>query len=333
MFQEAADRSFARIGRGGYADTRALLVVHRGSVVYERYAEGFDATTRFQSWSMAKSFTNALVGIQVRRGVLELDAAADVPAWRAEGDPRGAITVRQMLHMSSGLANGDVSGTETDGVLSRMLFGDRTGYMAEFSSQVELDHPPGRFWAYSTATSIILADIVGREVSGGRQGMLALMYRELFTPIGIESAVPEFDREGRFIGGAYIHCTARDYARFGLLYLRDGVWEGQRILPEGWVDFTRTRAPAENNGNYAAHFWLPDEPVGKQFPSLLGAPPSTFSANGNDGQFIIIVPSHDLVVVRLGVLQSTSWKQVSQDLVEILHAFPEAGAAAPAEGG
>jgi CubicO group peptidase (beta-lactamase class C family) len=282
---------------------------------------------------MAKSFTNALVGIQVRRGAMDVDAPADVPAWRGAGDPREAITPRHMLHMSSGLANGDSDGTDSSSVLSRMLFGDRTDRMAAFAADVELAHRPGDFWAYSTATSVVLADLIGRQLGGGREEMLAFMRRELLSPTGMTSAVPEFDAAGSFVGGAHIHCTARDYARFGLLYLRDGVWDGRRILPEGWVDFTRTRAPAANNGNYAAHFWLSDPPVGDQFPSLVGAPPSTFSANGNDGQFVIVVPSHDLVVVRLGVLQSTSWPEISGELVEILHTFPDQGAGLVEEGG
>jgi CubicO group peptidase (beta-lactamase class C family) len=204
--------------------------------------------------------------------------------------------------------------------------------MADFAAQVDLVHPPGTYWAYSTATSIILAGIVGRQVGGGRDEMLAFMRTELFAPLGMESAVPEFDEAGRFVGGAHIYCTARDFARFGLLFLRDGVWKGRRILPEGWVGFSRTRAPAKNNGNYAAHFWLPDPPVGNQFPSLLGAPPSTFSANGSDGQFIVIVPSHDLVLVRLGLLQGTSWAEVSEDIVQILQAFPDLSKAATRKG-
>lgn len=317
----AVSALFAATGRGGLADTRALLVVHRGSIVFERYSEEFGRDSRFQSWSMAKSLTNALVGILVRDGKLDIDAPAPVAAWRSPGDPRGAITLRHMLHMSSGLANED-EGTRPDGFVARTLFGDRVHDMAAFNADVPLAHEPGTHWAYSTGTSILIASIAGQAIGSTREAIRAYMRRELFDPLGMKSAMPEFDEAGSFVGGAHFHATARDYARFGLLYLRDGVFDGRRILPAGWVDFSRTPAPAANNGNYAGHFWLSLPPGPDQFPSLTDAPDGTFSANGNEGQFIAIVPSHDLVVVRLGALHRTSWASLSDHLEEVLHAFP-----------
>ncbi len=322
-FDANVDSTFARIGRGGLPDTRALLVVRGGRIVFERYAEGFDRDSRFHSWSMAKSFTNALVGIAVREGWMDPSAPPGIAAWKGLDDARREITLTHLLHMTSGLDNADGQGQSADGFASRMLFGEEAHDMAAFAGSAPLVHPPGTHWEYSTATSVLLAALVQSKAGPGRDEMLDFMRRELFEPLGMRSATPEFDGIGRFVGGAHMHCSARDYARFGLLYLRDGVWEGRRILPEGWVDFTRTLAPASNNGNYAAHFWLSHTPAPGQFASLVGAPPSTFSANGNDGQFIAIVPSHDLVLVRLGILQASTWAQLMRELVELIQAFPE----------
>ena len=319
----ATEALFRDRGRGGLPDTRALLVVQRGAIVLERYAPGFDDASRFHSWSVAKSFTNAVVGILVGQKKLDIDAPADVPLWHREpDDPRAAITLRNLLQMSSGLSHGD-GRQSASSVVSRMLFGDQVDYMAEFAADCELEHPPGSYWEYATATSNLVADIAQRSIPADRAGMLSFMRRELFEPLGIRSAVPEFDGTGHFIGGVNIHASARDYARLGLLFLRDGVWQAKRILPAGWVDFSRTRAPAKNNGNYAAHFWLSIEPAEGQFPSLLGAPRSTFSANGAQGQFIAIVPTKDLIVIRLGVLHSSTWPQISEALTRVIQPFPE----------
>ena len=313
---------FAAIGRGGLEDTRALLVVRGGSIVFERYAEDFGRDSRFQSWSMAKSITNALVGILVREGKLDIDAPAPVAAWRSPGDPRGAITLKHMLQMSSGLANVDEP-VGVDSFVARTLFGDRAHDMAAFNADVPLVHEPGTHWAYSTGTSILIASIAGRAIGSTREVTRAYLRRELFDSLGMKSAMFEYDEAGTIVGGAYFHATARDYARFGLLYLRDGNFDGRRILPVGWVDFSRTPAPAANNGDYAGHFWLSLPPGPDQFPSLTDAPMGTFSANGNEGQFIIIVPSHDLVVVRLGVMHSnTTWDSLSDQLEAVIHAFP-----------
>lgn len=317
----AFDSAFSAVGRGGLPDTRALLVVRHGAIVAERYAPGFGPNNRFQSWSMAKSVTQALVGILVRRGALDVHAPANVPVWRGNGDPRGRLTLDHLLHMTSGLANQDDLHDPADSLVTRMLFGDKSAHMAEVAAAVPLAHEPGTRWAYSTATSMIVADIVQRAVGGGKEEMLALMHRELLDPIGMRDAVPEFDAGGTFMGGGFFHASARDYARFGYLYLRDGVWEGRRILPEGWVDYARTPAPAQNNGTYGAHFWTNLPPAEGQFDLVPGGPRSAFGATGNDGQLIIIVPTRDLVVVRLGEMQASSWNTVTKDVAEIVAAF------------
>jgi CubicO group peptidase (beta-lactamase class C family) len=319
--ENIAGAAFAARGPGGDPDTRALLLVHRGRVVFERYAPGFHRDSRFQSWSMAKNVTQALIGILVRQGRLDLKAPADVPAWKSEGDPRGAITLDDLLHMSSGLDNADGEERERS-LVAELLFGRGSADMAAFGAAFPLTREPGTHWAYSTATSMIVADIAGRTIGGGREGILDFMHRELFDPLGMRSAVPEFDASGHFAGGVFMHASARDYARFGLLFLRDGVWGGRRILPGGWVDYTRTPAPAANNGTYGAHFWLNYEPGPDQFANLPGGPESAFSVNGASGQFIMLIPTHDLILVRLGELHSSSEAEISGTLAEIVKLFP-----------
>jgi len=313
--------AFTAKGRGGVPDTRALVVVHHGAIVAERYAPGFGPQSRFQSWSMAKSITQALIGILAREGRLDVNAPAPVPAWRAPGDPRGELTLDQLLHMSSGLANAD-GGLGTDTFVTRLLFGEGSRDVFAYASEVPLIHPPGSFWDYSTATSMILAGVVGRTVGGGREGMLAFMRGKLFGPLGMRSAVPEFDAAGTFMGGAFVWASARDWARFGLLFLRDGVWDSARVLPVGWVDYARTPAPAPNNGVYGAQLWLNLEPKQDQFKPLPGGPASAISVNGNDGQMVVIVPTHDLVVVRLGAMQASTWPSVTGDVAAAVAAFP-----------
>lgn len=322
----ALDQAFTAIGRSGLPDTRALLVVHHGAIVAERYAQGFGTSNRFQSWSMAKSITQALVGILVRQGTLDLAASVSVPAWQRDDDPRHRLTLDHLLHMTSGLANEDDTTDPASSVVVAMLFGDRSAKMAEYAASLPLSHEPGTDWQYSTASSMIVADIVQRALGGGKDDMLRFMRAELFDRIGMRSAVPEFDAGGTFMGGGFVYATARDYARFGYLYLRGGVWDGTAVLPPGWVDYTRTPAQAANNGVYGANFWLNLTPAPGQWSKILpGGPESAFAANGNNGQVIMIVPTHDLVVVHLGEMQSTSWPAVSANLADIVAAFPAAG--------
>ena len=312
---------FAPIGRGGAPDTRALLVVQAGRVVSERYAPGFGAGSRFRSWSMAKSVTNLLIGILVRDGKLALDAPAPVPRWQREGDERRALTLRQLLNMTSGLDNAD-GGDGPNSFIARLFFGGFSSDTAAAAEKVELVYAPGTHWAYSTGTSQILSGIVARSVGDGRDGVRAFLERELIRPLGVKTLVLESDAAGTPLGGGYVWASARDWARLGLLYLRDGVWDGQRILPAGWVDFTRSVAPAENNGTYGAQFWICAEPAAGQYP-LLHPGIDAFEMNGNAGQFVVIVPDRDLVVVRLGEMHASTWPQLNDQIGALIEAFPK----------
>ena len=274
--------------------TRAVVVMQGGRIVAERYATGIGADTPLAGWSMSKSVMNALVGVLVQQGRLAVDSPAPISEWQHPGDQRGAITVDQLLRMSSGLRF-DESQDHPRSDVMRMLFG--TGDIAAFVTGREMAFAPGTHWNYSNASSNILAVAI-RNVLRDRAIYLAFPRRALFDPLGMSSAVLETDAAGTFIGSSYMYATARDWARFGMLYLRDGVWDGTRILPAGWIDYTRTPAPADTARKYGAHFWLeiPGE-YGGADPRL---PVQAFHAAGHEAQFLTIVPSRDVVIVRLG---------------------------------
>jgi CubicO group peptidase (beta-lactamase class C family) len=268
-------------------ETHAVVVVHRGVLIAERYGPGIRADQTLRSWSIAKSILHALLGILVRDGRLDVDAPAAVPEWADPADPRRRITVDQLLRMSSGLGYLEDYDDELSDV-RQMLFGAGREDMARYAATRPLVADPDTEFRYASGQSLILSRILGDIVGGGADGCRAFMRRELFDPIGMTSAAPRFDAAGTFIGSSYVFATARDFARFGLLYLRDGVWEGRRILPEGWVDRARTPTPTAPLRDYGSHFWIP------------AGLPGAFSANGFEGQRILIVPAHDLIVVRLG---------------------------------
>lgn len=295
----ALDRAFVEAAQAEMGETHAVLVVHRARLIAERYARRMGADDLFPSWSIAKSMLHALVGILVRNGRIDLYAPADVPLWRGPEDPRRAITIDQLLRMSSGLAfNESYTDCEASDVL-HMLFGAGKADMATYAATRPLAHPPDTHWNYSSGSSNIVSGII-RRILGGERAYRAFMRRELFERIGMRSATPRFDDVGTFIGSSFVNCTARDFARFGLLYLRDGVWEGARVLPAGWVDYARTPTPTQPEHQYGAHFWVDT------------AGPGTFSANGYGGQWTLIVPEEDLVVVRLGHSQEEQKPAVAE---------------------
>jgi CubicO group peptidase (beta-lactamase class C family) len=290
-FDTLVDEAFAGKVTPTLGETHALLVVQGGRITFERYGEGFDAASTHHSWSMAKSITQALIGLLVKDGKLDIRAPADVPEWAR--DVRAEITLDQLLRMSSGLKFVEdyaPNGGPSDVIA--MLFQEGKDDVAAYAASQPLEHAPGTYWSYASGTSNIVSRIASRTLNAYGPAFERFMRARLFEPIGITSAQPRFDAAGTFIGSSYCFMSARDFARFGLLYLRDGVWEGKRLLPEGWVDYARTptfqQAGVESN-RYGAHWWLD-----------FGGPGS-FSANGYDGQFTIIVPERDLIIVRHGV--------------------------------
>ena len=282
---------------GPLQTTYAVVVVHRGCLVAERYGsviehwdkpdEPVSASTHLLSWSMAKSMLHAVVGMLVSEGALELNTPAAVPIWQHDG--RSEITVEHLLCMRDGLDfTEDYLDARASDVIE-MLFGVGAEDVAGFAADRLLAAPPGERFNYSSGTSNVIAGIV-RDVVGAGDAYRSFLQKRLFDPIGMSSADPRFDDVGTWIASSYVYATARDFARFGLLYARDGVWDGERVLPEGWVDHARRmRSVDEETGRlYGAHWWGVDDGRG------------TFCAQGYEGQSIVICPPLDLVFVRLG---------------------------------
>lgn len=286
--------------------TLAVLVMQQGQILAEQYASGVDAETPLPGWSMTKSVMNALTAVLVRDHVLTLDQPAPVPAWQHAGDPRAAITIGQLLTMCSGLSFDEGMASPRSDVM-RMLFG--AGDVAAYATHKPLASVPGARWEYSSGTSNTLSLAI-RNTFGSESSYLQFPRRALFARIGMSGAVLETDAAGTFVGSSYMYATARDWARFGTLYLQDGVWGGERILPEGWVAYTTSPAPCDPDRHYGAQFWLqiPAEYAGRDGQ----LPVPAFHAVGHEGQFVTIVPSLRVVIVRLGRTRyPESWDQAA----------------------
>jgi CubicO group peptidase (beta-lactamase class C family) len=317
------------------AETRALVIMHRGKVITERYGEGYDEDTRFVSWSMAKSFTGALIGFLVSDGRLVLDDPAPVPAWQRTGDPRGEITLRQLLHMSSGLSHTEV-GPEDGKQLyeadtQRMLFLDGASDAAGYAEAQTMEAEPGAKFEYSSATSVILSDIITRTLTESkdpqvrRDVTMRFIRGRLLEPLGMDGTYPEFDANGTFLGGSMLQATARDYAKFGEFLRHNGAKKGAQHLPVSWVKFMKSSS--KNDPAYGGHIWLNKKrPEGRNtvlFPD--NGPDSIFAALGHLGQQIVVSPKQKLTVVRLGKTQDDVLKPMSDQIGVIMALFPISG--------
>ena len=320
----AIDALFAD-GKAG--ETRALLVLSGGRIVAERYGPGFDAGTRLIGWSMSKSITGVLIGLLVADGRLRLDESVPIPAWQRSGDARGEITLRQLLQMRSGLRHteGGSPAWRSDEV--RMMFLDGRGNMAAYAEEQPLGEEPGSKWEYSSATSVILADIAARTLSDSpdpaarRQAVADYLQARLFGPVGMRSMVAEFDDAGTLIGSSMIHGTARDWARFGEFLRGGGAVAGAQVLPRSWVEFM-TR-PAPGNPGYGAQLWLNRPQANGKVELLPGrAPQSLFAAIGHGGQYVLVSPDQQLTVVRLGMSSTAQRARVLDHLAAIVGQFP-----------
>lgn len=297
-------------------NTRALVVVHRGRIVAERYAPGFAAAMPLIAWSMTKGALNALVGLRIKDGKIALTDRALLPEWRGEGDKRRDISLDQLLRMESGLEF-DESYDDPLADVTVMLFA--RGDMAKFAADKPLLHPPGTHWAYSSGTSLLISRAL-RATFANEEDYLRYPRERLFGPLGMRSAVLTSDAAGTLVGSSLLYASARDFARLGLLYLQDGVWQGKRLLPEGWVAYTLTPAKDAPDGTYGAHMWL-KLPLSEGH----GEPPMPDDAYyflGHDEQIIAIVPSRDLVIVRLGLTARGGAWDHAKDLAPIVNAFP-----------
>jgi CubicO group peptidase (beta-lactamase class C family) len=291
-------RAFAEPDAQFARNTKAVIVIHEGQLVAEKYAPGIDPNTPLPGWSMTKSVTNLLIGVLMNDGKLRLMQTAPVPLWQKDfRDPRGDITIDQLLRMSSGLEFNEDYGMYSD--VTRMLAVEASA--AGFAAAKPLVAEPGSVWSYSSGTSNILAGVVRWTVGGYLQRYYDFTQKRLFLPLGIHTATMETDNNGTFVGSSFMYASARDWARLGEFCLQDGIWRGERLLPEGWMKYSTTPTPNNPLNNYGAHFWLnadPEDPgKTRTWPSL---PADAYSMNGFQGQRVIIIPSKDLVVVRLG---------------------------------
>jgi hypothetical protein len=317
QLNDVLDWAFAEPDPDHQRRTRAVVVVHDGRLLAERYADGFTPDTPLIGWSMAKSVVNALVGILVGKGAMSLDAPLAVDAWQA-GDPRRAITLDQLLHMSSGLDFAEDSINPRGGVLYMLL---RAPDVAAYAAMSPLAAVPGTRWRYSSATTNVIAGAMRRIV--GDADYAAFPRRALFDRVGMHSAVLETDARGNFIGSSFMWATARDWARFGQLYVDDGMWEGARILPQGWVAYSRRSAPAAPGRLYGAHFWLTIADAYRRGSPTFELPADAFHAVGHEGQFVTIIPSRRLVVVRLGLTRSAGAWAHDEFVSRVLHALAD----------
>ncbi|MCX7110248.1 MAG: serine hydrolase [Proteobacteria bacterium] len=283
--------------------TRAVVILRDGRIVAERYAPGFDQDMPLPGWSMAKGVVNALVGILVGRGKLNLDAPAAVPEWQGIDDPRREITLDQLMRMTSGLEFTEKSNNPLYD-LTKMLL--TTPDSAAYAANKPLHAKPGTHWRYASGTTNIISRII-RSVLG-EADYRQFPHRALFGPLGMGSAMFECDASGTFVGSSFLYATARDWAKFGQLYCQEGVLEGKRILPSGWVGYSTT--PSASDRQYGAHFWL-DIQQKKNCPDREAPlPADAFHAMGYEGQCVSIMPSQQLVVVRLGLTRKSSvWQQ------------------------
>ena len=274
--------------------TRGLVVIQNNQIIAERYDEGFTAETRQQSWSTAKGVTQALIGIAAHKGYLSLSDNALMPAWQGD-DPRAEITLGNLLHMASGLDFGeDYANPNSD--VDQMLFNQKD--MGMFAAAQELIHPPGTQSIYSSGTTNIASHILRTKLESASVDYHAFPRRALFDRLSMSSAIFEVDGAGNFIGSSYIYATPRDFARFGQLYLQRGIWKGEQILPQGWTDYTAEPAPGSDQ-KYGSHWSIN---LGQK--TLPGLPEDVIHLGGNDGQMIVVIPSKNAVIVRLGV---TRW--------------------------
>jgi hypothetical protein len=267
--------------------TFAVMVVYKGQPVAERYKDGFSPENKFLSWSMAKSFTNAVVGIMVKDNLIDIHKPLGFEEW--ENDERKHITLNNLMHMNSGLAWNEDYGNNSD--VNIMLH--KIGDMGQYTLEKYYEYPADSVWKYSSGSTNIVCKYL-RQVIGNDAVYYALPRKKLFNAIGMRSAVWEVDASGTFVGSSYLYATMRDYARFGLLFLNNGNWLGEHILPEGWVDYVRTEANG-SEGQYGAFFWM--NLSGKDYPDV---PRDMYCCRGHDGQYIYIIPSKELVVVRTG---------------------------------
>ena len=289
--------------------TDGVVIIHKGYLVHEQYARGYKAETSHLSWSVSKSFVNALFGIAEHKGLLK---RSDLASKYVKGMDKGEaskVTIQNLLNMASGLCWSE--GYESSPLKStviKMLYTAGREDMAKFAVEQGMCFHAGTHWYYSSGTSNLLMGILRNVVTPAKY--VSFVWKELIERIGMKDVTWERDGSGNFVGSSYLHAPPRELAKFGFLFLNDGVWEDKRLLPKDWVAFSTTTPRADTKGIAGAHWWLnvgrPKQKVPRRFPD---APADTFMASGHWGQYIIVIPSRDLVIVRVGDDRDKSFRR------------------------
>jgi CubicO group peptidase (beta-lactamase class C family) len=306
--------------------TAAFVVTWRGRLVGERYAAGITHRTPLESWSMGKSVTATLLGVLIKQGVYSLSQPAPIPEWQSPGDPRAKIRIADLLNMSSGLrirAPQDPDYNASLGYPDHVYLYTGGENLFRYAATRPLEWPPGTVGRYRNTDPVLVNYLIRLAVEKRGEEYLSFPRRSLLDKLGIRTMIMETDAYGNFLTQGYEYASARDWARLGNLYLQDGVWNGERILPEGYVKFVSTLAPAwkaDNSPVYGGFFWLNGD---GRFP----VPKDAFFMAGAGGQYTFVIPSHDLVVVRLGHYKGDTnggYQSVQRALALLMEAFPSA---------
>ncbi len=296
--EKALETAFVESETGNYNGARAIIVIHKGKIVGERYADGFDASTPLPGWSMSKTVTAALAGIIIDQTELTVESDNLFDEWK---DERANIQLKDLLSMSDGLAfeNG-TSNPSSDELKQLYLTGDVVSYALEKPAE----YRPNEVFNYNNgATNLVIA--LMRRQFDDREAWLNFPFESLFAPLGMESVVFETDAHDNYLGSSLIYASARDWARFGQLLLQDGEWEGEQILPEGWVEYMISPNSTTNSGWYSNGFiWL-----GEQGWNMgVDIPADDYWLSGFDGQYVVVIPSKELVIVRMGLTQNENFR-------------------------
>ena len=312
----------------GIGETRAVVVLHAGEIAAERYAEGYGRDTPFIGWSMSKTVTGVLIGALVAEGRLHLDRSPPIPAWRRPGDPRGEITLRQLLQMRSGLRHQEMADPIYTSGEVRMMFLDGRDDMAAFAEAQPLEHEAGRVFQYSTPSTVILSDVAARVLAPEgsaeerRRAVSEFMESRLSGPLRAPSLRAEYDAHGTMLGGSMIWATARDWGKFGELLRHKGSVRGTQLVPRSWVEFMTRPSPRADD--YGALTWLNRDSGTDRtvlFPEQ--GPKDAFAAVGHLGQYVTVIPSRKLTIVRLGKTDDALRAPLVERIAKIAALYPE----------
>ena len=279
-----------------YGKTNSLLIINNGKIIFEKYNKSVNENTKLVSWSMAKSFTGALTGIMIDKNYFNSIHQSNLLShWQ---DQRKDITIDHLLNMKSGLEFIEQYNTNGHSDTAEMLFGSGRFNQSHYASKLALKRIPGTFFDYSTGTTNILSMVIKNNLRARGIDYHKFIKESLIEKIGLNNTVFEFDKSDTFIGGSSVYANARDYAKFGYLYLRDGQWDGEQVISKDWIDLTRT--PSKHTSyKYSNKFWHINN-------NEFNLPNDTYYCAGFGGQFILIIPSKDIVLVRLGESYNTS---------------------------